>query len=57
MDLLLFRDIGISTAVTVLRKCYGAGGVLSYFLRGGIFSEGSMENILWFRALSKSWIY
>lgn len=29
----------------------------SYLLRGGIFSEGSMENILWFMALSKSWIY
>lgn len=51
----MLRDISINKAVMVLSKCYGAEGVLSYFLRGGTFSEGGMENTLWFRALSKSW--
>jgi len=50
-------DIRINKAVTVLSKCYGAEGVMSYFLRGGTFPAGGMENTLWFRAPPKSWSY
>lgn len=53
----MLHDININKAVTVLSKCYGAEEVLSYFLRGGTFSEGGMENTLCFRTLSKSWSY